>query len=248
MLLLMILDGFGLALPGLLERARGAVRRSVNLPVLEGQPIRDDLARDLGIPVTLTTDAEATGWAEYHVRRPKPHRFVHLRLGTGIACGVVIDGQLLRLDEGRTGHLPTLVVDHSDNALSCTCGRRGCLETLASGAVLLEQARAIGGAEDLAQLQTAVERGDQRATIMVEQAAAALAAAYDNLTAEFQAKIITVGGGVMNYLPILFDLALEHYRSAHRRPGRAVSATVEPARLDNDAGVIGAAMLATIQP
>ena len=132
----------GLALPGTLSHDRRFVIRSVHLPFLEGQPVIDNLARWIGAlvplsgglhghtdaarqdqqhlrPRNLFTDAEAATWGEYVSRTPKPQRFAHLRLGTGVACGLVIDDTLLRLDTDRSTHLDILRVDDTPAAPPC---------------------------------------------------------------------------------------------------------------------------------
>ena len=176
------ISAIGLALPGIIDRERGSLLRSVNLPGLQGCPLRDELAAAVGLPVVLLTDAEAATWAEYSVCPRRPARFVHLRLGTGVACGVVIDGELLRLDEGRTTHLEVLVIDRSAAALSCRCGRRGCLETVACGAAL--SGEPVSSAGSFA----------RSASDLADRAVAGLAVAFANLTERFSAEIISVGG------------------------------------------------------
>ncbi len=131
----------GLALPGRIDHDRGILLWALNLPYLEGWPIRDELAQATGSKTVLVTDAEAATWGEYACWSGPLDRFIHLRLGTGVACAVVIDGELVRFDTQGRAHLDVLVVDESPSALVCHCGRRGCLETLASGKALEERDR-----------------------------------------------------------------------------------------------------------
>ena len=254
----------GLALPGLLDPKREVLVRSLRLPFLEDRPVRRDLSEKLRCPLTLMTDAEAATWAEYAARVPRPRRFVHLRLGTGIACGVVGNGQLQRLDEGRTSHLPVLVIDPGPDARVCSCGRSGCLETVASGPALAERAERAGYPDGLGQLQLAWQHGETPARELITQSAAALTASFANLTSTFRPDVICLGGGVVTVLPALFEEAVRRYalpvaarKGAHifrygdgnssgrTRPDDHIDAlTIEPAGLGDDAGVIGAALLA----
>ncbi len=142
--------GVGLALPGILDPNRRRLVRSVNLPFLQDRAIGDELAERTGYPVQLVTDAEAATWAEYAAYtsskltnpersrglKPAARCFVHLRIGTGIGCGLVVNGDVQRLDVNRSGHLDVLIIDHGADAPPCPCGKRGCLETVASGRVL----------------------------------------------------------------------------------------------------------------
>ena len=238
--------GIGLALPGILDRQLGTLVRSVNLSGLEGYPIRDELARRIQWPLILMTDAEAATWGEYATLEEPPRRFVHLRLGTGIACGVVVDGELQSLDEGRTTHLPALVVESGPNAKPCPCGLTGCLETVASGSALLSEAGRAGYADGLARLRHASETGDMPACQILDRATQALGVALDNLVEDFQAEVISLGGGVIDQLPILIDAATASRTESGEVPPTKGSppVSIERSQRGDDAGVIGAALLA----
>lgn len=116
------------ALPGILNEAGTALLRCVNLPYLENVPLTDALKATCSEEVYLLTDADAATWGEYSVLHPPPPRFAHLRLGTGVALGVVAEGRCLRLPRDGLHHLDLLVVDDGPGARLCRCGRRGCLE------------------------------------------------------------------------------------------------------------------------
>ena len=260
-----VVERVAVALPGTLDSDRRVVLRSVNLPLLDGRAIGDELALRIepspGTPA-LFTDAEAATWGEFTSRELPPSRglqpartdardtqtrtcdvFVHLRLGSGVACGVVIDGVLQRLDAGRSTHLDVLVVDERPDAQVCRCGRRGCLETIASGWALQERASGLGCTAGLTGLQRAWIEGDDAARQVIGHAADALQVAISNLTVAFRAKAICIGGGVIAHLPAVWQ------ELTNRRPFGVVrddpreSPAVEPARLGDNAGVIGAALL-----
>jgi predicted NBD/HSP70 family sugar kinase len=237
----------GLALPGTLDRDRTTVRRSVNVPFLEGRRAVDELAAQIGRGIVLFTDAEAATWAEYRARAPKPDRFVHLRLGTGVACGVVLDGRLQRLDSDRVTHLDFLVVDEGPDAPVCSCGRRGCLEAVASG-VVLERRAAELGLDGLAGLEAARRVGNRHANDALQSAGAAAATAVTKLAEHFEPDVINVGGGVVDILSEVIEPGpppgnrIEVAAAACHPP-----LTVERSLLGDDAGVIGAGLL-VMQP
>ena len=151
--------GVGLALPGILDHARRQLVQSLNVPFLQGRPVADELAERVGYPIRLLTDAEAAAWAEYTAYtsgkltnakrsrggKPTARSFVHLRIGTGIGCGLIADGEIQRLDAGRSGHLEVLIIDNGPGARVCQCGKRGCLETVVSGRVLHERTLKLHG-------------------------------------------------------------------------------------------------------
>lgn len=228
----------GLAVPGTLDRDRKIVTRSVLLPAIEHASIADDLSARVGADVSLWTDAEAATWGEYSARALRVQRFVHLRLGTGIACGVVLDEELQRLDESRTTHLDALVVDRGEDAAPCACGLRGCLELVASGTALLNEAAQLGLGHDLTELERAAAGGDAKALELIERAAQSVTIALDNLTSRFKPDVIVIGGGVVARFAVLRDAIL---RSAEQF---ASMAPITCARVGDDAGIIGAARLA----
>ncbi|UCC32678.1 MAG: ROK family protein [Phycisphaerales bacterium] len=233
----------GVALPGTLDQQRRTVVRSINLPFLEGYPFIDELARRTRCPTILYTDAEAATWGEYVSCAPRPGRFVHLRLGTGIACGVVVEGRLQRLDAGRSEHLDALIIDNTAGARPCPCGRRGCLETVASGRALEERAREVGYANGIADLRQAWEQGDDTAVALLQKVTDTLMAALRNLATHFQPGVICLGGGVVTGLPCLPDRTMARLQAVRDEDSKT-EVSVVPARLGDDAGLIGAALLA----
>jgi len=234
----------GLAVPGLPDERRATVRRSVNVPWLEGVPLAHATSDALNAHVRLVTDAEAAAWGEYAARRRAPERFAHLRIGTGIALGVIVDGALVELDQERSGHLDVLIVDRSDNARECPCGLRGCLESVASGAALRRtmQARAVGN--NLAGLGIAAIRGDRESIALLDATATAISIAIGNIMARWHPSVIALGGGVLNAIPSLVDRVGSEWRNRAGTNREAVSLMIEPAFFGDDAGVVGAGLLA----
>ena len=227
----------GVAVAGTLDGRRESVVRSVNLPFLEGYALRQSLADELHAHVVLMTDAEAATWGEYSALSSRPDRFVHLRLGTGVACGVVINHKLLRLDADRAGHLDCLIVDRSATALSCQCGKSGCLETIASApAITRESNKANPGAESKS-IPAALRRS------VVDGVAEALAIAMTNLVTQFRPNTISLGGGVIDAWPQVADAAMDTYQRTESQSSVAVVELIRAA-LGDHAGVIGAARVA----
>ncbi|UCE59928.1 MAG: ROK family protein [Phycisphaerales bacterium] len=247
----------GLALPGILDRYRHILIRSVNAAFFERRPIVDELAERTGHHVCLMTDAEAATWGEYSARaidepayrkcRPGLRRavrcFVHLRLGTGVACGVVIEDSLRCSDVNRSCHLDELVIDRSDNALTCPCGQRGCLETVASGPALRKACADAGYSDNLSDLQSGWEHHEETARTIVHNAAQALAQAFTQLAEYSDVIVISVGGGVVTALPALLHEAIRVY-NIHQSPCKHGLVQIIGAKCGDHAGVIGAGLLA----
>lgn len=222
----------GLALPGVVSPKDGMLRRSVNLPWLEGQPIVAAVEKGTGIRPSLLTDAEAATWGEYVAAGRPGEAFAHLRLGTGVACGLIVNGTLMPTDPDRRTHLPLLVVDRSPTAPKCRCGLSGCLELFASGLVLIGRALPAGVTTGLAGFAEACQSGDRRAIEIVEQTAEAVGQALANLNAEYDVERVVLGGGVVDSLPMLTERIQRIVQN---------SVEVEASRLGDNAGIIGAA-------
>ncbi|MER5706676.1 ROK family transcriptional regulator [Streptomyces sp. NPDC002122] len=146
--------GVGVAMPGPLDHRAGVPGRVTGFPAWDGHPVRDELARRLGLPVVLDkdTNAAALGLA---LRPAAPGSFAYVHLGTGLGAGLVLGGAPLRGDRtgaGEFGH-QTVRLDGPP----CGCGGRGCLEVLCLAEVvrgeLAEAARILGtGAANLVRL------------------------------------------------------------------------------------------------
>jgi predicted NBD/HSP70 family sugar kinase/biotin operon repressor len=142
--------GVGVALPGPLDHIHGVLHRVTGFPEWDGFPLRDALARRLGVPVVVDkdTNAAALGLAV----GGEGGAFAYLHLGTGLGAGLVIGGGVhrgARTEAGEFGH-QVIQLDGPP----CDCGNRGCIEALCLAAVargdLDEAARVLGaGAANL---------------------------------------------------------------------------------------------------
>ena len=124
--------GVGLGLPGPVDTDRGGVVRQATVQRWAGVNARSELSRRLGgVPVFPDNDSNfgALGELQYGAGRGVEN-LLYLHVGPGIGGGVVIDGKLYRGDSGyagELGHVPAVV-----GGESCSCGRRGCLSTVAA--------------------------------------------------------------------------------------------------------------------
>lgn len=239
-----VLTALGVAVPGPVDRPRQRVTRSINLPFLADRDVVHDLRSATDLPIFLTTDADAATWGEYAALASTPDIFAHLRLGTGIACGVIADGRVVDLSNGRTDHLDALVVNGAADAAVCRCGKRGCLETVASGIAICEEAMVRGYAADLAELQRGWDGRRTWAVEIVEEVASATMKAVEQIGRTYGVDSIVLGGGVIETLPgILAGIS----KLVDDRGGRDLESAnpgVQRARLGDSAGVVGAALLA----
>ncbi|MGW1930562.1 ROK family transcriptional regulator [Streptomyces sp. NPDC001919] len=146
--------GVGVAMPGPLDHRAGVPGRVTGFPEWDGHPVREELARRIGLPVVLDkdTNAAALGLA---VRPAAPSSFAYVHLGTGLGAGLVLGGAPLRGDRTGAGELGHQTVQLDGPV--CGCGGRGCLEVLCLAAVArgeeAEAARILGaGAANVVRL------------------------------------------------------------------------------------------------
>lgn len=125
----------GVSCGGPVDTATGTVHAPPNLPAWESVPLQAILEAEFGLPAKLENDANATALAEHRWGAGRGCRdMAFLTMGTGIGAGLILDGKLYRGRRdlaGEIGHATVL----PDGPL-CLCGKRGCLEALASGTAI----------------------------------------------------------------------------------------------------------------
>ena len=135
------LAAVGVAVPGQVDADAGSVSTAVNLGIthLRLGPLLEDA---LGVPAVVEHDARAAAlWLSERSEDGSAHAradVAFLAIGTGISAGVVLDGSLLRGENGFAGEVGHILADPA--GVVCACGLRGCLETIASGPAIARQA------------------------------------------------------------------------------------------------------------
>ena len=132
--------GAGISCGGPLDSKAGVIQSPPNMPEWKSVPVRAFFEKALSLPVRVENDANATALAEWKYGAGKGTKnFVFLTMGTGIGGGLILDGRLYRGTNdlgGEIGHQTILM-----NGPLCGCGKRGCLEALASGPAIARLAR-----------------------------------------------------------------------------------------------------------
>ena len=251
------LGGIGVGCPGVLDLNRGIILHSPNLG-WRNVRLKSALESQFGCPTVIANDVDAGTYGEYRFGAGQKARCVlGVFLGTGIGGGCVYEGRLLR---GRIhscleiGHLHM-----QPKGRLCGCGRWGCLETVASRLAISTEAAAaayrgnaphlmeIAGTELTAirsrALLTAIREGDDSVEAIVRQAAKYLGVAVASVVNLLAPDVVVLGGGLMEAMPEVFLGAVRNaVRKQAMRPFRGVK--VVPAKLEDNAGVLGAAALA----
>jgi glucokinase len=216
-----------------------------HLPGWTGVAIGQRLQAAVSLPTAVDNDVNAMALAEATHGAAMGRRVVIIAtVGTGIGGAIVLDGHLFRGASGvagELGHIPLTVAGPR-----CVCGNRGCLEVYATGArIAAAYARAtrLERPMDLPSVVARALDGDTAARLAFAQAGERIGRALAGLVNTLNPDAIVIGGGVM----AAGELLLAPLRTAlHRHAlGPARSAVVVlPAALGNNAGLIGAALLA----
>lgn len=238
-------EAVGVASAGPLDLPAGTVS-PINIGAWTRFPLVGRVAELTGLPVRLGGDGTCMALGESQHGAGRGARFMlGMVVSTGIGGGLVLDGAPCHGRTGNAGHVGHVVVD--PGGAPCTCGGRGCVETIASGPNLVRWARAQGwrGTQntDAKALAAAARRGDDVAVRAFRRGADALAAAIASAAAVCDLDLVVIGGGVAGAGPVLFDPlreALDTYAGLDfLRNLRVVTA-----ELGGDAGLVGAAALA----
>lgn len=238
----------GLAVPGLVD-ARAGIGLSSMLLGWREVPFVDLVTARTGLPVGFVHDVEAGALAEGRLGAAVGLRdWLFLAIGTGLGSTFVLDGRSYRGSAGTGGELAH-VVAVVDGPL-CRCGKRGCLEVVASASAIADRWAAVqphqpipvddgeGGARAVAD---AVRAGDPVAARIWSEAVAALAAVVAGYVESMNPAAIVVGGGLAESTDLLgtpLATALSQQVAFARVP--PVRSAVFGAR----AGLVGAALTA----
>ena len=163
----------GIGTPGQVDSAAGRIANVVNLGIdtLELGPL---VSGRLGVPVHVDNDvnAAALGAARSVVGSDLTGTIAFLNFGTGLAAGILIDGELQHGFSGAAGEIGHIPVD--PNRLPCQCGQRGCLETVCSGASVGRLWPTENGAPPMPDLIRAAHAGDEHAVEVLGKVAHAM--------------------------------------------------------------------------
>lgn len=244
-------EGAGATVPGLVDHESGVCVLAPNLGWRDF-PLRDALADELNVPVVVNNHTQAAAVAEGRLGAARGARsYVWVYVGSGVGSGVVIDGRIFYGQSGfsgEIGHCPVV-----EDGPPCACGRRGCLEAVASTMAIgraVEEAiarnetttlRPDGGGIDAAVLATAAAAGDAVAARILAQTGEHLGRGISFLLNVLNPEMIVLGGSVA----AAGEALLREVRASvarHALLPRGVA--IVPSALGDKAELTGAVLLA----
>ena len=246
------LYGIAVACPGPISCPEGVVLDSPNLGwrnINLGQELQTRFHRE--VLVGKDTDVAALG--EFHFGQGEEVRhLLYMTVSTGIGGGIISDGRLYRGIRGGAGEFGHMVIEAGGRR--CRCGRRGCLEALASGTAIAEQARELlerGEGNHLSdyllpgqpltarEVGTAARDGERAARQIIDRAAVYLATGIANLVNIFNPGQVVLGGGMLLGLEDLLVEPIFRMVRAGVFPLHLQGLGLETTRLGNEIGLYG---------
>jgi len=231
----------GVVVPGVVDQVGGVAVWSANVGFRD-VPLRRLVADRLALPAALGHDVRAGGLAEARLGAGRDAGHVlFVAIGTGIAAAYTVDGRTLAGAHGAAGEIGHIVV--RPDGPDCGCGARGCLEAVASAAAVARRYAALTGQEGTTAAEVAglAAAGDPVAGTVWRDAVDALADGLLTGLALYDPEVVVVGGGLAEAGGTLLDplrSALRDRLTFHREP------RLVPAALGDEAGCLGAALLA----
>jgi glucokinase len=248
----------GIGSPGPLDPVNGVIIDTPNLPGWTNVPLAKLIEEKTGIPTFVENDVNAGTYGEFALGAGRGKRdVIGIFVGTGIGGGLICDGKLrsgFRHNAGELGHV-VLMVDGP----YCGCGKKGCLEALASRTAIVRDIRAgiAAGRKSIVPelmkergritssvLSKAVEAGDALAVEVMAQAQYYLGVYVGSAVNFYDPEAVVLGGGVIEAMGEAF---LEPIRKVARQyfisQQDADKVEIVAAKLGDYAGVLGAAML-----
>jgi glucokinase len=248
----------GVGMAGIVEFPSGVIRYAPNLP-LRDVPLQDWLAESTGLPCRVENDANVAGWGEFRLGAGRDaNDMLMVTVGTGIGGAIVSGGRLFRGAHGFSGEIGHIIVEPGGPL--CGCGNLGCWEQVASGRAIGRLGREAAAREpasllvELAEgdpamvtgavVTTAAKQGDLTAVAVLAEVGRRLGEGIAGLVNILDPEVVVVGGGAIDAGDLLLDPTRGVFAVSVEAPDHRPQVPILAARLGNDAGGIGAALLA----
>lgn len=248
----------GVGVPGPVEFVSGVLIAPPLMPLWEGFPIKQFMRdRFPQARVVVDNDVNIMAKGEQQAGAGKQlENFLFIKIGTGIGCGIITQGEVYRGADGCAGDVGHICVDY--NGPMCHCGNQGCLEIMAAGPAIAAMGRERAAAGDSPFLAArladkgfltaedvgdAAAAGDHAANELIRRSGQMIGGVLASLVNFYNPQAIFIGGGVSH----IGHAFLSSIRQATLRRATALSTRrlrIEYSRLGEDAGVIGAIWLA----
>lgn len=240
--------GIGIGVPGFVDVEKGFIDELVNVG-WKNVNLKQDLEKKVGVPVFVDNDANLAALGEVWQGAAKGvNNAICVTIGTGIGGGIIINGLVYHGKNamaGEIGHLPI----NPNSGRKCNCGKVGCLETEASAtaitnfvidAVKAGKQTIINDNPTTKDIFIAAQNGDELANEAINNAAYYLGLALSQISHAIAPDMIVIGGGVSKAQDRILDPIKSYFHQFSLQKLNEQTEIVL-AKLENDAGIMGAA-------
>src|SRR5215470_9368791 len=248
----------GIGWPGLVNQRMNRLEVTPNILDLSSVDLYRELATQTGLPILFENDANAGAYGELSAGAARGMKDVlYIALGTGIGAGLILEGRLQRGALGFGGEFGHFKI--TAGGLECGCGSTGCLETMVSGPNIVRRVREhlfsdptfsvsqlaldMEGTLTCERIMEAAREEDGLALAVLRETGVFLGMALASAINLLNVEMVVMGGGVMTAGEVLLEPIREETRLRTIAPAFDCCRIVS-GQLLQDAGIIGAAMLA----
>lgn len=250
----------GIGSPGVIDSESGTVIAAFNFKDMKNICLAEEISKRIHKNVFISNDANCAALGEVTSGAAKGYQnAVMVTLGTGVGGGLILNGKLYEGGGSKGAELGHIVVNH--NGRQCTCGRKGCWETYAAASALVKATKEAAEkfpdsilAKKVNESTTingktifsAINDGCDIAKGVLDEYVCYVAEGLIDITNIFRPEIILIGGGISNEGEALIGPIRSYVEKNSYGAGLIDVPKIERATLGNDAGIIGAAMVAKL--
>lgn len=187
-------EGIAISVPGPVDARTNTLLAPTRMPGWNGVDVASIMSGISEVPTIVENDANSLALAELANRREQVSHLLYVKAGSGIGCGIVADGEIYRGYRGVAGDISHVSLPDAP-PISCSCGRVGCLDVVASGSAIIDELREEGvGVETVAELLTLARNGDPTATGLLRTAGQRLGGVLATIVNFFNPQTLVLGG------------------------------------------------------
>lgn len=247
--------GIGIGAPGFIDSKNAYVFEAVNIG-WKNVDLGTQFQEISNLPTYLENDANVAVLGEnWQGAGNNADNVIAITLGTGVGGGIIANGEIIDGANGTAGEIGHMTID--PNGLPCNCGRKGCLETIASATGFAKQGLEMAIQDPAGMLAAHYQKtghitakdifdfaadGDQGSMKIIDRTTDLLGLTIANLATVLNPSKVLIGGGVSKAGNQLVEPIREAFQS-YALTRTAAACEMKVAQLGNDAGLIGAAYL-----
>lgn len=238
-----LVDFIAVASTGIISGGRLTALNPANLGGLADFPLQECIQSIADLPCVLLNDGQAAAWAEYQALHDDSDSLISVdnmmfvTVSTGVGGGIILNKKLLVGNRGLAGHIGHTLAD--PHGLQCGCGRRGCVESVASGTAIGTETLGWKQPVAAAKVFEMAQQGNVQAENIINRSATAIAQMLADMKMALDLEVVILGGSVglaVGYL--------ERVMGAQKALPEIYRVPVQAAHHRQDSGLLGAALWA----